>query len=77
MLAISGPVLRTFNRGLCVNFSTNVIQEVPEFNFDLHAGAGVLEPRATSSGARRNDLLDLRPKNSRAVAQPVGSFISK
>ena len=32
--------------GLCMNFSTDVIQEVTELNLDLHVGAGVLDPRA-------------------------------
>ncbi|HYY37140.1 MAG TPA: acyl-CoA dehydrogenase family protein, partial [Xanthobacteraceae bacterium] len=34
------------NAGLCMNFSTDVIQEVTELNLELHAGAGVLAPRA-------------------------------
>jgi alkylation response protein AidB-like acyl-CoA dehydrogenase len=34
------------NPGLCMNFSTDVIQEVTELNLDVHAGAGVFEPRA-------------------------------
>ncbi len=34
------------NAGLCMNFSTDVIQEVTEINLDLHAGAGVLDARA-------------------------------
>src|SRR5881392_383416 len=34
------------NAGLCMNFSTDIIQEVTEINLDIHAGAGVFEPRA-------------------------------
>ncbi len=34
------------NAGLCMNFSTDVIQEVTELNLDIHAGAGVVDPRA-------------------------------
>jgi alkylation response protein AidB-like acyl-CoA dehydrogenase len=34
------------NAGLCMNYSTDVIQEVTEINLDLHASAGVHEPRA-------------------------------
>jgi alkylation response protein AidB-like acyl-CoA dehydrogenase len=34
------------NPGLCMNFSTDVIQEVTELNLDVHAGAGIFEPRA-------------------------------
>ena len=34
------------NAGLCMNFSTDVIQEVTELNLDLHADAGVMDPRA-------------------------------
>jgi alkylation response protein AidB-like acyl-CoA dehydrogenase len=34
------------NPGLCMNFSTDVIQEVSEINLDLHADAGVMDPRA-------------------------------
>ena len=34
------------NAGLCMNLSTDVIQEVTELNLDIHAGAGVMEPRA-------------------------------
>jgi alkylation response protein AidB-like acyl-CoA dehydrogenase len=34
------------NPGLCMNFSTDVIQEVTEINLELHAGAGVLLARA-------------------------------
>ena len=34
------------NAGLCMNYSTDVIQEVTELNLDLHAEAGVNEPRA-------------------------------
>ena len=34
------------NAGLCMNFSTDVIQEVTEINLELHAGAGVLDARA-------------------------------
>jgi len=37
---------RSANAGLCMNFSTDVIQEVTELNLDLHGGAGVLDPRA-------------------------------
>ena len=37
---------RSANAGLCMNFSTDVIQEVTEINLDLHAGTGVLDPRA-------------------------------
>jgi alkylation response protein AidB-like acyl-CoA dehydrogenase len=33
------------NAGLCMNLSTDVIQEVTEINLELHAGAGVLAPR--------------------------------
>jgi hypothetical protein len=33
------------NAGLCMNMSTDVIQEVTEINLDLHAGAGVLAQR--------------------------------
>src|SRR5258707_15303337 len=34
------------NAGLCLNLSTDVIQEVTEINLDIHISAGVLEPRA-------------------------------
>jgi len=34
------------NAGLCMNFSTDVIQAVTELNLELHADAGVFEPRA-------------------------------
>ncbi len=34
------------NAGLCMNYSTDIIQEVTELNLDLHAEAGVNEPRA-------------------------------
>jgi hypothetical protein len=34
------------NAGLCMNFSTDVIQEVTELNLELHAGASALAPRA-------------------------------
>jgi hypothetical protein len=29
-----------------MNFSTDVIQEVTELNFDIHAGAGIMDARA-------------------------------
>jgi len=29
-----------------MNFSTDVIQEVTELNFELHAGAGIIDARA-------------------------------
>jgi acyl-CoA dehydrogenase len=32
--------LNSANAGLCMNFSTNVIQEVTELNLELHAGSG-------------------------------------
>jgi alkylation response protein AidB-like acyl-CoA dehydrogenase len=38
--------LRSANAGLCMNFSTDVIQEVTELNFELHAGAGIMDARA-------------------------------
>jgi acyl-CoA dehydrogenase len=38
--------MRSANAGLCMNFSTDVIQEVTELNLDLHTGAGVLDRRA-------------------------------
>jgi alkylation response protein AidB-like acyl-CoA dehydrogenase len=38
--------LRSPNAGLCMNFSTDVIQEVTELNLELHAGAGVIDARA-------------------------------
>jgi alkylation response protein AidB-like acyl-CoA dehydrogenase len=38
--------LHSANAGLCMNFSTDVIQEVTELNLDLHAGAGVPDRRA-------------------------------
>jgi alkylation response protein AidB-like acyl-CoA dehydrogenase len=38
--------LHSANAGLCMNFSTDVIQEVTELNLELHAGADVLAPRA-------------------------------
>ena len=38
--------MRSANAGLCMNFSTDVIQEVTEINLDLHVGAGVLDRRA-------------------------------
>jgi alkylation response protein AidB-like acyl-CoA dehydrogenase len=38
--------VRSANAGLCMNFSTDVIQEVTEVNFDIHAGAGVMDARA-------------------------------
>jgi alkylation response protein AidB-like acyl-CoA dehydrogenase len=34
------------NAGLCMNFSTDVIQEVTELNLDIHFGAGVWDARA-------------------------------
>ncbi len=34
------------NAGLCMNLSTDVIQEVTEINLDIHVSAGVFEPRA-------------------------------
>jgi alkylation response protein AidB-like acyl-CoA dehydrogenase len=34
------------NAGLCMNYSTDVIQDVTELNLELHADAGVIEPRA-------------------------------
>jgi alkylation response protein AidB-like acyl-CoA dehydrogenase len=34
------------NAGLCMNFSTDVIQEVTELNLDIHANAGVIDSRA-------------------------------
>jgi alkylation response protein AidB-like acyl-CoA dehydrogenase len=34
------------NAGLCMNFSTDVIQEVTEINLDIHASAGVIDARA-------------------------------
>jgi len=38
--------MRSANAGLCMNFSTDIIQEVTELNFDLHAGAGLMDARA-------------------------------
>jgi alkylation response protein AidB-like acyl-CoA dehydrogenase len=38
--------VRSANAGLCMNFSTDVIQEVTELNLDLYAGAGILDRRA-------------------------------
>jgi alkylation response protein AidB-like acyl-CoA dehydrogenase len=38
--------LHSPNAGLCMNLSTDVIQEVTEINLELHAGAGVRAPRA-------------------------------
>ena len=38
--------VRSANAGLCMNFSTDIIQEVTELNFDLHAGAGLMDARA-------------------------------
>src|SRR5262249_24428117 len=38
--------VRSANAGLCMNLSTDVIQEVTEINLDLHTGAGVLDRRA-------------------------------
>ena len=38
--------MRSANPGLCMNFSTDVIQEVTELNFELHADAGRMDPRA-------------------------------
>jgi alkylation response protein AidB-like acyl-CoA dehydrogenase len=38
--------LHSANAGLCMNFSTDVIQEVTELNLDIHAGAGVPDRRA-------------------------------
>jgi len=38
--------MHSANAGLCMNFSTDVIQEVTELNFDLHAGAGLMDARA-------------------------------
>src|SRR5947208_1381119 len=38
--------LRSANAGLCMNFSTDVIQEVTELNLELHAGAGRMDARA-------------------------------
>jgi acyl-CoA dehydrogenase len=34
------------NAGLCMNFSTDVIQEVTELNLAIHASAGVIDARA-------------------------------
>jgi alkylation response protein AidB-like acyl-CoA dehydrogenase len=38
--------VRSANAGLCMNFSTDVIQEVTELNLDIHASAGVIDSRA-------------------------------
>jgi alkylation response protein AidB-like acyl-CoA dehydrogenase len=38
--------LRSANAGLGMNFSTDVIQEVTELNFELHACAGMMDARA-------------------------------
>jgi alkylation response protein AidB-like acyl-CoA dehydrogenase len=39
--------LNSANAGLCMNFSTDVIQEVTELNLELHAGSGcAIDPRA-------------------------------
>ena len=38
--------MHSANPGLCMNFSTDVIQEVSEINLDLHADAGVMDARA-------------------------------
>jgi acyl-CoA dehydrogenase len=38
--------IHSANAGLCMNFSTDVIQEVTELNLDIHAGAGAVDPRA-------------------------------
>src|SRR5262249_6286010 len=38
--------VRSANAGLCMNFSTDVIQEVAEINLDIHASAGVIDLRA-------------------------------
>ena len=35
--------MHSANPGLCMNFSTDVIQEVSEINLDLHADAGVVD----------------------------------
>src|SRR4029078_12591275 len=38
--------MHSANPGLCMNFSTDVIQEVSERNLELHADAGVMNARA-------------------------------
>jgi len=38
--------MHSANPGLCMNFSTDVIQEVSELNLELHADAGVMDARA-------------------------------
>jgi alkylation response protein AidB-like acyl-CoA dehydrogenase len=38
--------MHSANPGLCMNFSTDVIQEVSEINLELHADAGVMDARA-------------------------------
>jgi acyl-CoA dehydrogenase len=38
--------MHSANPGLCMNFSTDVIQEVTELNLELHAAAGVMDVRA-------------------------------
>jgi alkylation response protein AidB-like acyl-CoA dehydrogenase len=38
--------MHSANPGLCMNFSTDVIQEVTELNLELHAAAGVMDARA-------------------------------
>src|SRR6188472_552676 len=38
--------MHSANPGLCMNFSTDVIQEVSEVNLELHADAGVMDARA-------------------------------
>jgi alkylation response protein AidB-like acyl-CoA dehydrogenase len=38
--------MHSANPGLCMNFSTDVIQEVSELNLELHADAGVMDGRA-------------------------------
>ena len=38
--------MHSANPGLCMNFSTDVIQEVSELNLELHADAGVMDSRA-------------------------------
>src|SRR6202030_1631324 len=38
--------MHSANPGLCMNFSTDVIQEVTELNLELYAAAGVMDVRA-------------------------------
>ena len=57
------------NAGLCMNYSTDVIQEVTELNLDLHAGGGRERAARRQARARR---LHLEPPRRRYRAAHEG-----